>query len=655
MGYTQEMIGAIDAKIHPKLKKYADYISQTFLPNLYKRINTVYSRTQGVDLPYNQFYIFIQRENIDPKEEKTILEDIQGDFLSKPSAKNPNLILRVNNKNDIKTQGLLAELGNHIIKMEHYIAFEETIRQIDRIFSNKTVQKLINVLHNESALKVIRSFIKDISADRTSGTSIPILDTIRGNVALSRTGLNPRVFFKQMTSFPAFVSAIPAKDFAIGLAKLSANPRKAIREMNNSALFKQRGMHIDRDLEEALVKTLKDNIMGKISFKQFLSLMVRTGDKFAVLVGGYPVYNYYKTKTDNDKIASFQLNKIFNRTQQSSLMAYQGQFERVGGSFGKLFTMFFSANKQLTQVMLSNARNFYYGRKSFGQFAKTALIFNVIIPMLFAFVSTAGTADEEDYLESILLSPILGVFVLDKFAQYIADLYRGRYWADSNLTETSSITIPLDNILKIVKQLSKEGEMSLYEWFTVGSQAVDTITSYVAGLSTEEFRKIGEGINDALQGEDIRRALGFSEYYFQGDSEGINDDIKGADIIVDELERLGMKINEPTNSVFGVEVSSEEYKKYKRLSAKILTDRLNKLISSKEWDNYNDAEKENLIFELRDNLRNSIKTKLFPEEAQFSVLKKSIQEKTGKTDDEVKKIALRILKKRKEKREKSNN
>jgi hypothetical protein len=353
------------------------------------------------------------------------------------------------------------------------------------------------------------------------------VDKLRVNFVKSAIGINPAVFIKQLTSFPAYASFIPLGDFAKGIFDFWKHPIENFRTLMKSDLMQARySVGFERDLRLAMSRNDVKELTKTKSFGDKLMFFVKLGDKFAIIQGGWAVYKskkagYLKEGLSPEEAHTKALRDFevaTKTTQQAADVEDLGALQRRG-SFGKALTMFQTAPNQYYRAAMGALRNIKRGRGSTKANFKKFLIYWVILPSLFQFVADGMELKKEKQIRSILLGPLNGVLAAGQLLASIADWTTA---AISGKGQTFNYDItPLASIANTIKNAISKGGKIIREWDEgVDPEDVDKELSYLAdiagkliGIPTRQIERIGKGAFDIAIGEtdDWRRLL-FSEF-----------------------------------------------------------------------------------------------------------------------------------------------
>ena len=409
MAYTEDIVRALDNFLTKEDRVFA--LEQLkFYREYYNKVNEVYRDIYGVDLPFNEFYSPIAREGA----ELTGLEGIttlMQEVEQRSSVTTGSLKSRIKNYHRIAEQSDVTVLQKHIVEMEHFIAWANKVRELKTVFGNTNVKKAIIAYYGKGMLSKVDSFIEDFTRNGISRAKrVEGLDRFRANFVRSVLSVKPSIGAKQLTSYLAYMEAMPVKDFVIGQMDFwLRNPIRKSKILLGGEYLRTRGQNITRDIQVAMQTDEYKNFRNAPNFWNSLMLNVQLGDKGAILIGGWSLYKYELKRNNGDHQAAMRIfEKFTDRTQQSGSIEQLSSVQR-GGSWAKLFTMFKSAPAQYFRKELGAVKNILLGKGSKTQALKTIAIYHIVLPCLFQFVANGFRWDEEDMERAALLGPLNGI------------------------------------------------------------------------------------------------------------------------------------------------------------------------------------------------------------------------------------------------------
>lgn len=409
MGWTKETFDTIESLLKPEVKEFAEWQMEHMYPKMYDYINPKYRERTGLDLERNPFYTPLRRLGVEEG-----ISDVADVFANNFSSTS---VFAASTKGRIKTVTPFdlaksdgdAILMKHLRQATHFVNWSRTVRDMRAVFNNYKVQEAIRKYHGEEYVKILKDRIDSMAADEfVRAQKVDWLDTFRRNSVYAKIGLNPVVFIKQLTSFPAYGSDISAKDFISGVkdffnpmtdakGRIDGNQffEKAKFLMENSKMMQVRyKIGHDRDISDVLKKSDIDKLSGAKNWTDTLLWLTKQGDKAAIVMGGWGVYKKHynaakKSGLSEAEAVKFGIDKFeraTERAQQSYGIPHYSELQ-MSGSWGKVFTMFKTSPIQYNRLERHALRNLYHGKGNAMKNLKTFTIAHFVLPGLFQYIS----------------------------------------------------------------------------------------------------------------------------------------------------------------------------------------------------------------------------------------------------------------------------
>ena len=419
-GYNENFLNVVNQSLNADDRAFADALFDFYDDN-WKKINAFYEEKYGITMPKSDYYSprTMLREGISVSDGSPAFAT--SGFTKKRTAK-------VGASVDI--QGAFKVWNNYVNNTNRWLAWSDKLVDINSVFGNNEVKKIIENLFGENMNKRIRGEVERMAGsggDKFSAFfSSKLLTKIRGNYAKSVLALKPALMIKQLTSFPAYWNEMSAQDFATGLADFFTHPKEAIEILGNTTLMKTRGTDIIRDFAEI---SKMDILKGKkgIKWSDAIMINIKLGDRGAIYMGGWALYKSELKKNlaqgmseEEAKTKALErFERVTDETQQSGRLSQQSYWQSNPAL--RMFTMFQSSQNQYLRKEIGAVRGVLTGRMDKAQAAKTLFIFHVLLPCLFQFASDGFDWDKEAQLRAAVLGSLNGVFVLNSLLTKIYD------------------------------------------------------------------------------------------------------------------------------------------------------------------------------------------------------------------------------------------
>ena len=425
-------------------------------------------------------------------------------------------------------------LARHVLEMEHFKAWDDTIKLLRAIFNNKDVYAAIEQYHGHKANKVVDRFINDLATGGINKSStLRILDWIRSHYVRAVLA-SPVIMLKQMTAIPAFALDTPVVYLGKGITSFLFNPVKAIKTLSESEYLRARyGIGWERDVIAAMQRTTTKKMAGRTKISELLMIFPKYGDKFSVLIGGWSVYQYHYDKAIKNHLSPEKAKEIameefelsVARTQQAGNVEDLGEIQRMG-SFARFMTMFITAQNAYFRQEYTAARNIFRGRAGYFDNLRRFIIAHFILPMIFQFVASGFRWEKEKQLRAMVVGSLNGILIAGDIIEALGEmLFEGTKFTN-NVGELPPLSPWTDIGLALgeINKMASEGELTTDDWNNTLKAIVqnDNLrkeflsgTSKIVGVPYDIMRRYYESYEDISSGKTkypFRRAIGFSRY-----------------------------------------------------------------------------------------------------------------------------------------------
>lgn len=492
--WTPEIMDAVKSSLSEKDIKMADTLINEFYPTYYESINAVYAKEYGIDLPFNPNYSPVHRA-IDASIPENVL--LAQESAKYATARNGSLKERQNSRIDLKATDAFENVMRHVVKMEHYKAWSDTMFELRRIFGDKQVRQAITDIHGSGYMKVMDNFLNDFARDGVSREKvIKIVDTLRQNVAKSLLGLNVNVGIKQLTGILNYGIELPVADMMSGIGSFWTDPLGHSRFLTEkSAMLQERfGDGFERDIKFAIQKGYDKKLAKANNLSEVMFTIIRNADKFTVYQGSWAVYRSKyleakklgKTDAEAEAIGIRAAENITNRVQESSRLDTLSSLQR-GGSLAKLFTMLAGQPNKYLRIMNNAGRNYKAGRQKGSVAAKRIIWTWIVVPFIYNLV--ADQLIDKKYRETsgglvtrTLLGPLTYPLVVGQLFQQIYGWTQG----ENFVYQASPVEAFMNDIQKSIQQY---GTGDMVDGTTYAIDAIGKLSGVPTTIVTKPIRK----------------------------------------------------------------------------------------------------------------------------------------------------------------------
>lgn len=538
--YTRVM-KEIENKLEPEVKQFADWQVDVYFPMVYSHYNKTYQKIYRTNMPWNEFYSGrVFRDGIEP----TPMDLLANSSVYNTAVSSPSTLLRQNSKAEILAMNGTDALITYTKDMEYFAAYAETIRDVNKIFSNKYVRSAIEEIHGAFTVKLIDEMIKKIAAKGQNDSKVAwLLNSMNTAFIFARLGLSPVIMIKQLTSIPTYAIDIGPVNWLKYAAKNKTEQAKVWKEVRDNSVYMQdrQNNSILRQIE-SYSESAKSGFLPSqtgVWIEDFLMWTTKFGDRMAIMLGGLPNYSYYKAEfkkknpnaTDQQAIdhAILKFERDTKRTQQSSDLQDKDYFQT---SPFRAFNMFMTTPKQYLRKEIKNVRNLRRklmamdlkaGKGTFTENATSLAMYHAIMPMLFQFITNGlpgilsdwDDDDSSDMLRAAIIGNLNAIIIGGEILTSIADSIQGKPWADE-VTSIPVFEIANDLQKKVSKVIKAETDQKREEASYELIQAVATAVGVPANQVKRALNNYPKLTDSKDFGEFILRLLNYSDFQING-------------------------------------------------------------------------------------------------------------------------------------------
>ncbi|MDR2427192.1 MAG: hypothetical protein LBD46_08465 [Endomicrobium sp.] len=506
------------SKLTEQDKAFGDYLQET-AQSYYDSVNEVYMRLYGLDLD--------TVENYFPSIARTPISDIdvsmaQAQQMSKPSqikqrAQSPMV-------RQMPTDPLTI-INRHIMSSNRYIFLQEKIGALRKIIRNS---KMENAVKNNETFgeDVYKGLLNELDASSISQykkrmlTQEKLFGKIVNNFLKTAVAVKPIIAIKQVAAFINYSEGMPKSDFIKGVAEFWSNPKEAYKFMMKNRYLNAR--FFSGSSNETLQRAMENKTFSRFNeWNNMLTVNVRGGDMFSLLMGGYARIKYKMSQglSEDEAFKDFELTTM--RTQQAAQTSSLSGWQRSENPIIRAAVAFRNTPNQYARKIADAYVQFRRGEIDLGQFGEIVALYGVVNPLLYAALTYGITGlfdddDEDDDIRNILISPLTvnaGFIPLmdDTVLTLTNGLIDGKIKYSGGKGEILGISDFYDWVYKGIKAWNDTDKMELSDWLKV----VDFPARAAAGVPLETIATMFSGTVDAFNGEFLRgglKGLGYSRY-----------------------------------------------------------------------------------------------------------------------------------------------
>ena len=540
----EEVMEEITSKLDKEVKEFADWQVTEFFPELYEHYNEVYKRVYRTNMPWNEHYAGrIYRDGVVPEP----LDLLSTNNAFNNSVNGASTRARVENTKKIKQMDGTDALMSYINDMEYFAAYAETIRDINKLFTNEYVRDAIVNRHGQKTMNLIDSMITKIANKGTRTEMMAsFINSLNNVFIISRLGLSPVIMVKQLTSTFTYANDIGTRNWLKYSAKSIPELKKVWTEIRENSVYMQ-----DRKYDGIMkaIESYNETAMQEfvpMPTKDFLvnvaMYMVKFGDRSAIFLGGTPNYMFYKDqalkqgKSEQEaiEIAVRKFERDTKRTQQSADLQDKDVFQ-TSNPVVRALNMFLTTPKQYLRKEIQAVRALNRKLMAFDKDAgkgtikeniRTLMMYHVFMPVLFQYVSMGLPGllrgwrddDEDDLIRAAAIGNLNGLFILGEVVTALGDYFTGKPWAGESTKSIGVINI----VSGIIQKFKKADKLKDPEKKAEAYKKAYMELISISGIPAPTLAKLHDNYEAIISGETedtgelILRLFNFSEYQIKG-------------------------------------------------------------------------------------------------------------------------------------------
>jgi len=412
MKWTDEMMNAVRDSMTTEDIKLAEWLLKQYsLSNYGGTIKSIFEAKYHIPFPGNPTYSPRPNRDIESSSYEHVL--MAQDNYRYAGVANNSLKARQQNRIPLKPMGALGIWANHVIQMEHFKAFAQSMKEARMVFGNKDVRTAIRQYHGVDILAHLDRHLNDIARDGIDKALVvrgldKIWDFLRRNFTTSVL-VSPIISGKQALSLPAYLTyePMPIGDFFTGVADFWKHPRASAREIKGlSGYFAERwGRGHERDIRFVSRQGSIERLRNSKNWRDLLMTGIRGVDTITTQAGSWAVYRSMRKQGMAKEQAILHAELATKRSQPSFGLEDMAAL-RKQSSIWKLMTMFQSQPNKYYRLIANSARNLKAGRGSKGRNLLNILLAWWVLPMLFQYMTDAFQWKKEHQIRVAALGPL---------------------------------------------------------------------------------------------------------------------------------------------------------------------------------------------------------------------------------------------------------
>ena len=367
MGITDETMEKITDALDPKLKEFAEWVQEDFLPSIGMESDVVYTRMFGTHMDsIENYFPFVRDKDALKRDVENGQSNSDNDRISVQTGAIKKRVASVALWN-LKDMSFLDVLAKHVGEMSHWQSFAELNRDIGTLLSyNRFKQQVMNMSSVYGSGKELWKRFEQCAAIATDCYEPQrakfdrlMVQGAKG-VTMGKIAFRPFTALKQTLSLPAFFGEVNAVDMAEALATCGIPALKW--SWNNMPNFRKRILSRTTGDYRLRETEYDSKIMKAASYGMLPNIGV---DAWTIAVGSHCVYKAQKRKylrwgmeeERAERRAVQDAEMCFNKSQQSSEGAYMAPIQIDHTFYATSAMLFRNSSTAYTRETHNSARN----------------------------------------------------------------------------------------------------------------------------------------------------------------------------------------------------------------------------------------------------------------------------------------------------------
>ena len=344
---------SIDVAVNALPEKYKQMVRDTWKyydEIQYERMNPIFAEEHGVDMSKESHYFPIRGLQTDRAETAVVADVMARAGIRMAGVQKGMTKGRIASRAALGETDYFEDLIANLLQVEHYIAFNKPVRDVNRFLQHSEVRESIKNF-NEEAWKSVDDWLKAMAYGRANyGTTDKNYDkfirTVRRRYSVFQLGLRLTSMMYQGASYFRGLSGVSKKQALVSWGRMTKNPKVFFDRINElSPQIESRTKDFELGIQEMAEEGEMAGLLGveKIGNKVGEAVMqpMALVDKFFAALLWDAKYSERINSGLDQKDAVYAADELVRKTQSGGgLLASSGIMR--GGEMLRVFTQFAS-------------------------------------------------------------------------------------------------------------------------------------------------------------------------------------------------------------------------------------------------------------------------------------------------------------------------
>lgn len=468
-GITDEDIINISNFLSDKEKDSIHNMIKFYDTKQFSELEKIYSEIEGVHLYQEENYFPIDRLEDVSYNKELEKEIMESKYIKRAGVSKSMLKKRSGSEKAFSEFDYFGSILRNMRKVEHYLSFAKSIRDVNKLLTNKDVKNAIKQNFGDKFYSVLDKWLKDVAYgfDRKTNTSIENLSKwLRTNYASAVIGGNLVSVSKAPLSFMQGAGMVGSGNAMKATLKFISNPLKMNDYIDSkSTLMKFRPMRQERELMEITSqRSTKQQIMqasGYQAVREYSMLPWVIADKTTCNIIWLAAYDSSIESGMTEGKSIDYADMVIRRTQPMSGMLNLPDTFR-GPEYQKLFTLFRNQPNQNFNLLIGSSMEKKAGKSSYGKFSHDVLFYLILPSVMLGIINRKRLQENaSEFSKDVLNGSFGGLIYIGNIMNMLATGFKGTttpleslYEDAYNFIMTDDGWKKLDKFVSIISKLS---------------------------------------------------------------------------------------------------------------------------------------------------------------------------------------------------------
>jgi len=386
---VEEVVGRLPQDYKDVIDSQIDYYDN----EQYPRVNAEFEDEFHVSMPKEYGYFPIMNLKRAHAQNAIVADMLARKSALRAATQKGHVRSRINSDAPFRRLSYFNTVIQNMQQVEHYLAYNQGVRQVNRVLSHPEVREAIQRRSGE-AYDQLQDWVRAVAYGRIQSGEHPldkVSDWLRTNYVTAVLGMNIITTLKQPASFAQGLSRVEKSKAVASARDFVQHPFKMVEFVNEkSVMMRNRGKSYERVIAEMAEKAEAKKILGTMGWYQKMKegsmKPIEWADRATCTILWNAKYQEVMKKTGRDDQAVAAADELIRKTQPMGGLLNLPQMHRAGG-IARAYTMFSNQTNQNLNLQLEMLQT--WGQKKNSKRAEEVL-FLLLVPSALIYMASHG-------------------------------------------------------------------------------------------------------------------------------------------------------------------------------------------------------------------------------------------------------------------------